>query len=441
MPVMARHSYALEMRTTLAFAFMLTCFETSVIGVVIKIRFEDVLDAGLLNLAVAIVASAKAFSNITSFVWVRLSHGADKVAFVGMLQIIMLGMCALLALAFIPKTELGLWSIVVIIVLARCVWAGVITLRSTIWRQNYRRRARARITGKITAAQVVALGVIGAVFGLLMDRDPRFFYLFAGLAVLIGPLGVISWRSMRVRRRKALASGERTQVEAAPTFNPLSMLRVLRADRPFAHYMGCMFLLGSGNLMIPTLLPIMTRERFGLDNFEGILIASTIPALLMPLAIPVWARMLDRMHVIHFRFIQCWFFFAAHALLLLAAILREPAVLYASSVVLGIAFGGGAIAWNLGHLDFAKPHQATQYMGIHVTLTGVRGLLAPLLGVGLYEILKQSGNGHFVLLITLSLIALAAMGFLKARRDGPAPGGDDDPREELEVAPPTRISQ
>jgi hypothetical protein len=50
----------------------------------------------------------------------------------------------------------------------------------------------------------------------------------------------------------------------------------------------------------------------------------------------------------------------------------------------GLGSGGGALAWNLGHLDFARPEEAEIYMGIHVSLTGLRGLIAPLIGMWLY---------------------------------------------------------
>ena len=51
-------------------------------------------------------------------------------------------------------------------------------------------------------------------------------------------------------------------------------------------------------------------------------------------------------------------------------------VMYAAVAVRGVAFAGGALAWNLGHNDFARDDNAAQYMAVHVTLTGIRGLAA-----------------------------------------------------------------
>jgi hypothetical protein len=56
------------------------------------------------------------------------------------------------------------------------------------------------------------------------------------------------------------------------------------------------------------------------------------------------------------------------------------------------AFAGGKLGWNLGHNDFASDDQSTLYMGIHVTLTGVRGLIAPLAGVASTSTLRASNR-------------------------------------------------
>ena len=83
---------------------------------------------------------------------------------------------------------------------------------------------------------------------------------------------------------------------------------------------------------------------------------------------------------------------------------------------MGIARGGGSLAWQLGHNDFAKPDQLSAYMGIHVTLTGVRGAIAPFLGMSLYigiPTLGWSGIGVSVFLIAAIVSACAGVGFYR----------------------------
>ena len=61
--------------------------------------------------------------------------------------------------------------------------------------------------------------------------------------------------------------------------------------------------------------------------------------------------------------------------------------------MLGAAYAGANLGWNLGHNDFASLGRAQHYMGVHVTLTGVRGAIAPPAGILFYEALEAFQRG------------------------------------------------
>jgi MFS family permease len=46
--------------------------------------------------------------------------------------------------------------------------------------------------------------------------------------------------------------------------------------------------------------------------------------------------------------------------------------------VYGISGAGGDVAWSLWVTKFAPPERVADYMSVHTFLTGVRGVLAPL---------------------------------------------------------------
>jgi hypothetical protein len=87
--------------------------------------------------------------------------------------------------------------------------------------------------------------------------------------------------------------------------------------------------------------------------------------------------------------------------------------------VLGIAIGGGMLGWNLGHNDFAPEARVADYLGLHVSLTGIRGLLAPLLGVLLYGTVDAvaPGQAGLALLLPLTLTTAGSIGFARFERD------------------------
>lgn len=366
-----------------------------------------------------------------------MNHGRDKRAFTVSLMWSILVLVVLLA--FVPKTATGLVLLTVGVIFSRAIWSGIITIRSTIWNANYPRSVRARITGKFATVQVIVVGLLGAGMGRAMDwNDDSFRWLYI-FGAAVSTIGIWSWSRMRIRGHKALMRAERKDdLGKKSRDNPLAVFGILLHDRAFGGYMACMFVLGSGNLMVAPLLAIIVKERFGMGYFEGMLATSTIPMLMMPLLIPVWSRLLSHWHVIKFRTIHAWVFALANSMFLVASLIMSPTLLYIAATIQGIAFGGGALAWTLGHLDFAPPNRASQYMGVHVTLTGVRGLIAPFVAVGLYQLLESQsdGAGAWVFGLTAALSGLGGIGFLILSKRLHLPDKHrDDP---VEVTPPAQ---
>jgi MFS family permease len=181
--------------------------------------------------------------------------------------------------------------------------------------------------------------------------------------------------------------------------------------------MGCMFILGFGNLMITPILVITLHEEFGFTYFKSILITSSIQSVTQVLIIPLWARLLDRSHVVRFRSIHSWVFVAGALIFALATLFHRVELMFVGALVQGCAYAGGALAWNLGHVDFSPPSQTSNYMATHVTLNGVRGLIAPAVSVALYESIKSWGGNASVWMMFLALAVsiLGAAGFVALR--------------------------
>ena len=185
----------------------------------------------------------------------------------------------------------------------------------------------------------------------------------------------------------------------------------------------------TGNMMITAPLIIVLTSVYDMDYVQAIAIMTTIPILLMPFAIPFWSRFLDRVHIIRFRSVHSWIFVLTTVILAFSVGTGWLAGLWIAAVIRGIAFGGGVLAWNLGHHDFTTPERSTQYMGVHVTLTGIRGLLAPTLGIAAYEILIEQGRptAGGVFLIAGLLSIAGALGFRLLGRQFSSPPEDHDP--------------
>ncbi|MCC6676151.1 MAG: MFS transporter [Phycisphaerales bacterium] len=423
-PVMARPAYRSELMTVAFFSVTLAAVESGVVGVFTKQTFDGAVPAGLLNFMVALIGASSEIANLFSFLWAALSHGRGKIAFINGLQVGTIVLVA--AVALVPRSAGGLFLLAALVLGARACWSGIITLRPTVWRSNYPPRVRAAIVGKFSTLQQLIVATGGALLGFALDEVQGIYRLVVPVMAACGIVAFFATRSLRVRRHRAMLRGETRADLLPPWKGPVIVWRVLKRDRWFAWFMLWMFVLGTGNLMLTPILVITLRDQFQMGYGDSILIITTIPYLILPVAVPVWARLLDRAHVVKFRSIHGWTFAASTTMFLAGVLTHQTGLLYAAAAVQGVAFGGGSLAWNLGHVDFAPPTQTSQYMATHVTLNGVRGLVAPLVAVGLYEQLRRMDlsardASAWVLGLCLAFTVVGAAGFVSLRRAmGPA---------------------
>lgn len=391
MPLMSRQSYRWEVRSSLFLPMAVACVEANVVAVIAR----KVFNAS--DLSIALLAAAPAMSNISSVLWTRFIKGRDRVGAVNAMQLGVLLCVALIAVA--PVNGLGEFLVVFATLAARTLLTGIITARTDIWRNNYPRTQRARVTGKLLTVAAIVVGLTGAALGVAMDAaylesESAKVWAFRSIylaAACLGVAGVWAFSNVRWRGRTSQVRAERDPDADYPTAGARDMLRVLRDDRTYRSFMAAQFALGLPNLagipiFILALDAMLTRLHPGRENYtQTILLTQIIPLIVPILTIPLWARLLDRTHIVRFRVFHSWTFVFANLLMGAGFWLDSLPTLYASRIMLGIAYGGGMLAWDLGHHDFARRDLATLYMGIHVTLTGVRGAMAPFLGTLLYS--------------------------------------------------------
>jgi MFS family permease len=415
LPFVARTLMPREVQVNALMAVTLGALEGGLLGVIVKTGFAEVAGGPVVNLAVAVVSGAPAFANVASLVFANLAHGGHKTRWVASLMAV----CSLAALmiAAAPVSAAGLVWLVFWMVAARLCWAGVITLRAAIWRANFPRRVRATITGRIAITYSLLIAATSAAIGLGMEAWDQAWRLMYPVVAVLGLAAAWRYRRFTVRGHGRLLR-EELDARGSGRVRLADAVSVLRHDRWYRRYMATMFLFGSGNLMVIALLVVILTEQLGVPRMQQVLITTTIPLLALAALTPIWAKRLDRVHILEYRAFHSWTFVLAMALFVPGAIFGQLWLFWLGAVAIGAAFAGGRLGWNLGHNDFASDAHSTLYMSIHVTLTGVRGLIAPLVGVGLYQWLEsmEPGRGRFVLVFPFLLTLAGALIFVTLAR-------------------------
>jgi len=408
LPDAAQRAFHYEQLTELTLPIAFTLLEGGIVGV-IAAKIYQVSPAVL-----AVITAAPMFGNLSSFFWSRLANARTKVRFANVVQI--LTILCVLGIALAPVSQGGAWLLVLGMVLSRLLIAGIITVRSVVWSLNYGRTVRARTTGRLQIITSLVTVAVSSAVGPLLDSEPESFrWVYLGGAVL-GSLGIYFFSRVNVLGESRHRVLERRAARETASRARLGFFEILRNDRNYARYQLYQFTAGAANMIIEAPFVYLVTRQLDASYTVSIALTMVIPFAVSVLTLPAWGNYLDRVHVAEFRARQSVLWVASQVLLWLGALQGALWLVAASRLTLGVARGGGALAWQLGHNDFADQQSLGAYMGVHVTLTGIRGATMPFLGMLLYlgadaGPLHVPGLGGGLFLIAAALSGLSWWGF------------------------------
>jgi MFS family permease len=412
-PAVAR-SFRCEQLTELTLPVALSLIEGGFAAVVAAKTFDS--PPWLL----AVISASSMFGNLSSFVWNRVASARSKVAMVVTLQSLVL--VCVCAVALSPRSLVGAWVLVGSVIIGRLLIAGVITARSVTWSLNYGRSLRARVTSRLQVVSSFMTVLTTSVAGLILDAHPQNYRWLYGAGALVGAIGVWSFSRVTVQGELRHRVLERQGDSDGAGRN--GFVRILLSDRKYARYQLHQFTSGVAAMMLEPALVYLVSKQLGASYIVSIGIIMIIPFAMNLITLPLWGRYLDRVHVAEFRARQNAMWVLGVLIMFWGALTGSLAWIAAGRLVNGIVSGGGSLAWQLGHNDFAPRDQLAAYMGIHVTLTGVRGAFAPFLGMALYVgwsggavLPALPGIGPYLFIVSALLGVMAWRGFNTLRHE------------------------
>ena len=363
----------------------------------------------------ALLTSAPMWANLSSVVWNPIVRGLPKVPSILVLQALTLACLGVIAL--LPEGNLGLLMLVSAMVFGRLLISGIITVRSVVWSLNYHREVRARSTARLHTLGSLVTVTVASLASWALDTDPGYFRWLYIAGILPGIIGIWCFWHVDVPGELRQRVEERRMREIA-TKRSLGSSRILWSDKDYGRYMLYQFVSGIANMGIEAPIVYLVSRELGAGFLASISITLVIPFASGIAALPFWARYLDRVHVVRFRFNQCYYMVFSMFLLWVGAELASLWILAVARFIGGLVRSAGGIAWQIGHNDFAPRANLAGYMSLHVTLTGLRGAIAPFLFMAFYLGLGDwAGLGPGVFLFATGVAVVAAWGFWRLKRD------------------------
>jgi hypothetical protein len=390
--LLTRRNYVVELRHLALWGFVTGGVEGTIASVVAAKTFAA---PGLLT---SVVFAIPIVVNVFNLAWGLLIRGHRRIR-----TYACLAAAALVMVGSIALTPAGrpwsAWVFAAQIAGTHFFLSGMLTLRTTMWRANYSRIYRAQVAGRLYMLNVMLSVFTTALLSVLFDRNPDYYRFVYPVAVLLGALSLLPLRRMRVRGERAerrrfrarAARGREGDGAASRVWSGVKeAAAILRDDRRFAGYMKAMFLLGSANFFTDPVLVNILARREGFSYYSSTFLMYQLPIVVLLISIRFWSKLFDHVGVLRFRVSNSLVWASSYTGLIVAMAMLELngrgfyvaaiALLVVARVFNGMARGGGDLAWNIGHLHFATEHQTELYMGIHLGLTGLRGLTMPALG-------------------------------------------------------------
>jgi MFS family permease len=291
-------------------------------------------------------------------------------------------------------------------------------LRNRVMQSNLPLRDRSRLYGHTAALAAFAVLVVSWPLGVFLDMEPgNWRYFFVGMAVA-GGVNRLLWflvpENPAVQHARPVLSSPDWMGESLPRWRRITtpiwrMKDVLKRNSAFFRWEMQFMLYGLAFFIIMTVTPGYLVDGLGLSYSEISVGQVALARLGGVLTLPLMGALHDRHNPASFA--ARIFFLLAFAPLLLASCMWFDGsnlwLFYFSYFLQGVAMSGVMVAWSMSSLVFAGDEDGALYQSIHVSLTGMRGLIGP--GIGWFVKENFGWSVAFVLASALLLTASLLM--------------------------------
>ncbi|MHC4981679.1 MAG: MFS transporter [Planctomycetota bacterium] len=349
---------------------------------------------------IALLLAEVTLGNLFGVLWVKLLEGRRRVLCVAASRVTM--GAAMLAVAMLPTSPGMAVPYALILILPAMLAAVVLNVSASVQHSNYPAGTRGQIVSRLLIVRLAATIASVKIAGYALDTHPgwahRAIYPGAALAMIISGW---AYSRIRVRREKTILAESNRRA-----LHPLAGFQLLRKEPAYGRFMLWQMFSAATVLMVAPVLVLHLTDVWKVTYGSGTTALAVVPIAVIVLTVPLFGRMFDAISITRFRALGAAFWASSRVIIFVAISLSLWPVALFGFAVEGLGRATGALAFSIGHTRFSRPSESQLYMGIHMTLQGMRGLTMPFVGVWLYRLI-----GIELVLICAVLQFVAASGF------------------------------
>jgi hypothetical protein len=256
---------------------------------------------------------------------------------------------------------------------------------------NYRHENFGKLYAYTTSVNKMVMLVVTFFYGMVLDLD---FYAFKYVFPFVAVLGISSLYILSVIDvSKIVHIPQEFSVWKSVKLSIYRNYRIVKDNKPYRDYELGFMGYGFAFMMTSPVINIFMNEGLNL-NYSSVAFyknAYNILAIILLFFTGRWIGRIDPRKFAAYTFVSLgvYIFFMMLSEYVPLAFDMGNIKIYLTLVLSYLAYGYFAatmvLAWNIGSAYFCKPEEADDYQSNHLFLTGIRSILAPILGVFFYE--------------------------------------------------------
>lgn len=261
---------------------------------------------------------------------------------------------------------------------------GILSPASNSIYQSNLPHDRSKIFGYTMSIAALMSMVFAWISGRYLDSSEanlRMIFIFVSIAGFIST-ALLSF----IRIEKNQVTYQKKMLKKEIFFTPLKRaLQLLKTNKPYAHFQRDFTLYGFGFLSLSPVLPIFMVDNLNLNYTHSFISKGILAQVGFLILSPIFGRLHDNFHPFKFASYSFGAIALFPLLLIITGQFQNPifslASIYFTFFVYGFAMSSVNMSWNMSSIHFAGNEDASMYQSLHVTITGIRGLFAPVLGI------------------------------------------------------------
>lgn len=260
-------------------------------------------------------------------------------------------------------------------------------LKNTYTHSNF-----GRLYSYSTTVKSIVMMLTTFMYGWMLDIDNFVFVYVFPLAAVLGIISIFLLAAIPYQEVQQAIPTRTVWQDIIQSVR--AMTNILKKNAPFRHFQTGFMFYGFGFMGSYTVIILFFEYGLGL-SYSSVAFYRNAYSLLSILMIPYFGRLIGRIDPRQFAaisFVSMFLFILSLALTVhISGYVEFWGIRLYYMLIFYILFQGVfaatmSLLWSIGSAYFCSPSEAGAYQSIHLGMTALRSLLAPLLGVLFYEL-------------------------------------------------------